>query len=168
MYPETYRYTNDHEWVGVEGDKGRVGITDYAQKQLGDIVYLDLPEVGKSFQKGDVLGSVESVKAVSEIFAPVSGVVVEVNGALGEHPEAVNKDAHGSWLDRGQALPAPATSTRSCRPSSIRNWSSRAGPAPRRRHARCRAQPRQPARPPGPGAGGARARGRDEVIFHES
>ena len=98
MYPETYKYTNDHEWVGVEGDKGRVGITDYAQKQLGDIVYLDLPEVGKSFKKGDVLGSVESVKAVSEIFAPVSGVVVEVNGALGEHPEAVNKDAHGSWL----------------------------------------------------------------------
>jgi glycine cleavage system H protein len=98
MYPEHYKYTNDHEWIGVDGDRGQVGITDYAQKQLGDIVYLDLPDVGRSFKKGDVLGSVESVKAVSEIFSPVSGEVVEVNRALASRPEAVNQDPHGSWM----------------------------------------------------------------------
>jgi glycine cleavage system H protein len=98
MYPEHYKYTNDHEWIGVNGDRGQVGITDYAQKQLGDIVYLDLPDVGRSFKKGDVLGSVESVKAVSEIFSPVSGEVVDVNRALASRPEAVNQDPHGSWM----------------------------------------------------------------------
>lgn len=98
MYPEHYKYTNDHEWIGVNGDRGQVGITDYAQKQLGDIVYLDLPDVGRSFKKGDVLGSVESVKAVSEIFSPVSGEVVEVNRTLASRPEAVNQDPHGSWM----------------------------------------------------------------------
>jgi glycine cleavage system H protein len=98
MYPEHYKYTNDHEWIGVNGDLGQIGITDYAQKQLGDIVYLDLPDVGRSFKKGDVLGSVESVKAVSEIFSPVSGEVIEVNRALASRPEAVNQDPHGSWM----------------------------------------------------------------------
>jgi glycine cleavage system H protein len=96
MYPETYKYTTDHEWIDL--GTGRVGITDYAQKQLGDIVFLDLPEVGKSLKKGDQLGTVESVKAVSEVFAPVSGTVVEVNKALAEKPEAINEDAHGSWF----------------------------------------------------------------------
>ena len=96
MYPESYKYTNDHEWI--EMATGRMGITDYAQKQLGDIVFLELPEVGKTFKKGDVIGTIESVKAVSEIFAPVSGRVVEVNGALAEHPEQVNHDPHGSWI----------------------------------------------------------------------
>jgi glycine cleavage system H protein len=100
MYPEHYKYTNDHEWIDVSGDQGQVGITDYAQKQLGDIVYLELPEVGKSFKKGDVLGTVESVKAVSEIFSPVSGEVTEVNGTLTSRPEAVNQDPHGSWIVR--------------------------------------------------------------------
>ena len=98
MYPEDYKYTNDHEWVSVAQGQGRIGVTDYAQKQLGDIVYLELPEVGKGFKKGDVIGTIESVKAVSEIFAPVSGVVVDVNKALAEHPEGVNHDPHGSWM----------------------------------------------------------------------
>ncbi len=96
MYPETYKYTNDHEWIDLA--TGRVGITDYAQKQLGDIVFLDLPEVGKSVKKGEQLGTVESVKAVSEIFAPVSGTVSDVNKALTEKPEGVNQDAHGNWM----------------------------------------------------------------------
>ncbi len=96
MYPETYKYTNDHEWIDL--NTGRMGITDYAQKQLGDIVFLELPEVGKTVKKGDQVGSVESVKAVSEIFAPVSGTVTEVNGALAEKPEAINQDAHASWM----------------------------------------------------------------------
>jgi glycine cleavage system H protein len=100
MYPEHYKYTNDHEWIDVNGDHGQVGITDYAQKQLGDIVYLDLPDVGRSFKKGDVLGTVESVKAVSEIFSPVSGEVTEVNRTLASRPEAVNQDPHGSWIVR--------------------------------------------------------------------
>src|SRR5512138_988754 len=96
MYPETYKYTNDHEWIDLA--TGRVGITDYAQKQLGDIVFLDLPEVGKSVKKGDQLGSVESVKAVSEIFAPVSGTIAEVNKPLAEKPEGINQDAHANWM----------------------------------------------------------------------
>jgi glycine cleavage system H protein len=96
MYPETYRYTNDHEWFDL--NTGRMGITDYAQKQLGDIVFLELPEVGKIVKKGEQVGSVESVKAVSEIFAPVSGTVTEVNASLVEKPEGINQDAHGSWM----------------------------------------------------------------------
>ncbi|HEY3381446.1 MAG TPA: glycine cleavage system protein GcvH [Vicinamibacterales bacterium] len=96
MYPETYKYTNDHEWIDLA--TGRMGVTDYAQKQLGDIVFLELPEVGKTVKKGDQVGSVESVKAVSEVFAPMSGTVTEVNAALAEKPEAINHDAHGSWM----------------------------------------------------------------------
>jgi glycine cleavage system H protein len=96
MYPETYKYTNDHEWIDMA--TGRMGITDYAQKQLGDIVFLELPEVGKTVKKGEQVGSVESVKAVSEIFAPISGTVTEVNTGLAEKPEAINHDAHGSWM----------------------------------------------------------------------
>ena len=96
MYPESYKYTSDHEWF--DPATGRMGITDYAQKQLGDIVFLELPEVGKTFGKGDQVGTVESVKAVSEVFAPLSGTVKEVNAALTEKPEAINQDAHGSWM----------------------------------------------------------------------
>jgi glycine cleavage system H protein len=96
MYPETYKYTNDHEWIDLAS--GRVGVTDYAQKQLGDIVFLDLPEVGKAVKKGEQLATVESVKAVSEVFAPVSGTVVEVNESLKEKPETINHDAHESWF----------------------------------------------------------------------
>ena len=96
MYPESYKYTNDHEWIDMA--TGRMGVTDYAQKQLGDIVFLELPEVGTVVKKGDQVGSVESVKAVSEIFAPISGTVIDVNAGLAEKPEGINQDAHGSWI----------------------------------------------------------------------
>lgn len=98
MNPNDLKYTKDHEWVRIEGDKARVGITDFAQQQLGDVVYVDLPEVGRTIAQGDVFGTIESVKAVSELFAPMSGEIVEVNGALKDHPEAVNKDPLGSWM----------------------------------------------------------------------
>ena len=92
------KYTKDHEWVRIDGAQAHVGITDYAQKQLGDVVYLELPEVGRTLKKGDVFGTIESVKAVSELYSPVSGEVIEVNTRLTEKPEAVNTDPHGSWM----------------------------------------------------------------------
>jgi glycine cleavage system H protein len=100
MYPADLKYTKDHEWVklGANGSDARVGITDYAQKQLGDIVYLELPAVGRTLKHGEVFGTIESVKAVSELFSPVAGEVTEVNASLVQHPEAVNKDPHGSWM----------------------------------------------------------------------
>ena len=98
MYPTDLKYTKDHEWVRTAGAEARVGITDYAQKQLGDVVYLELPEVGRRLSQGDVFGTIESVKAVSELYAPLSGVVTAVNTALAERPEAVNSDPHGSWM----------------------------------------------------------------------
>ena len=100
MYPSELKYTKDHEWVRVTGDQAEVGITDYAQKALGDVVYLELPDVGKTFNKGDVFGTIESVKAVSELYAPVSGEIVEVNTGLGQKPEGVNSDPHASWMIR--------------------------------------------------------------------
>jgi glycine cleavage system H protein len=99
MYPQDCRYSKDHEWIKVEGDRGRVGITEYAQKQLGDVVFLELPEVGKAFAAGEQFGTVESVKAVSELYAPLAGEVVEVNSALAAKPETINKDPHGAaWM----------------------------------------------------------------------
>ncbi|HEX9636057.1 MAG TPA: glycine cleavage system protein GcvH [Acidobacteriota bacterium] len=99
MYPDNYLYTKNHEWIAVEESIGTVGITDHAQHELGDIVYLELPEAGQRFDANDVLGTVESVKAVSEIYCPVSGEVVEVNGALTEHPETINSEPHGAaWM----------------------------------------------------------------------
>jgi len=99
MYPTNFHYTKEHEWVRVEGDIGVVGITDHAQKELGDIVYVDLPKVGNTVEQGKTLASVESVKAVSDVYAPVSGEVVEVNGLLATSPEKLNEDAHGdAWL----------------------------------------------------------------------
>jgi glycine cleavage system H protein len=99
MYPENLNYTKEHEWVRVEGDTGVIGITDHAQKELGDIVYVDLPKVGASAEKGKTLGSVESVKAVSDVYAPVSGEVMEVNELLATAPEKLNEDPHGAaWL----------------------------------------------------------------------
>jgi len=99
MYPEENLYTKDHEWLLVQGDVGVVGITDYAQHELGDIVYVDLPEVGDSFEAGEPFGSVESVKAVSEIFCPVGGEVTEVNPKLEESPELVNESPHQkAWM----------------------------------------------------------------------
>jgi glycine cleavage system H protein len=99
MYPEQLRYTKEHEWVGLEGEIATVGITDHAQQELGDIVYVELPKLGARVGQGSTLGSVESVKAVSDIFSPISGEVVEVNQALAEAPETVNRDPHGAaWL----------------------------------------------------------------------
>jgi len=98
MHPSDLKYTKDHEWVRIAGDQARVGITDYAQKQLGDVVYLELPEPGRSFKKGDVFGTIESVKAVSELYSPVSGEVVEVNTQLSQRPESVNTAPHDAWM----------------------------------------------------------------------
>ena len=99
MYPANFHYTKEHEWVRLEGDSGVVGITDHAQQELGDIVYVDLPKVGARVEQGKALGSVESVKAVSDIYAPVSGEVVAVNDLLATAPEKLNEDPHGAaWL----------------------------------------------------------------------
>lgn len=98
MYPSDRKYTNDHEWVTFEGETCTVGITDYAQQQLGDVVFVELPEVGKTFTKGEVFGTIESVKAVSELFAPVSGEVIEANAGLSQTPEQVNSDPHAAWM----------------------------------------------------------------------
>jgi len=97
-YPDDRKYTKDHEWVRVLGDMAEVGITDFAQQQLGDVVYMELPEVGSRVVAGQSFGSIESVKAVSELFAPVGGEVVEVNNSVKDHPETVNKDPHSSWM----------------------------------------------------------------------
>jgi glycine cleavage system H protein len=97
-YPTNLKYTKDHEWIDLSGDTGRVGITDYAQAQLGDVVYMELPEVGAKLKQGQSFGTIESVKAVSELYSPVTGEVVEVNTALKDKPENVNKDPHGSWM----------------------------------------------------------------------
>lgn len=99
MYPENFRYTKEHEWVRVDGETGTIGLTDHAQEQLGDIVYVDLPKVGTRLEQGKSLGSVESVKAVSDIYSPVSGEVTEVNDTLATAPEKLNTDPHGdAWL----------------------------------------------------------------------
>ncbi len=97
-YPSDYKYTKEHEWIKLDGGNATIGITDYAQQSLGDIVFVDLPKVGAEINVGKTLGSVESVKAVSDLYAPASGTVTEVNGALANAPEQINKDAHGSWM----------------------------------------------------------------------
>ncbi|OGF67537.1 MAG: glycine cleavage system protein H [Candidatus Fischerbacteria bacterium RBG_13_37_8] len=98
-YPDDFYYTKDHEWIKTQANIGTVGITEYAQKQLGDIVYIELPEPGETFEAGDPIGSIESVKAVSEVFCPVSGEITEVNEKVAAEPEIVNADAHGAgWL----------------------------------------------------------------------
>jgi glycine cleavage system H protein len=99
MYPQNFRYTKEHEWVRVDGDVGTMGITDHAQQELGDIVFVDLPKVGTRVAQGASAGSVESVKAVSDIYAPVSGEVTEINPILADAPEKLNADPHGeAWL----------------------------------------------------------------------
>jgi glycine cleavage system H protein len=99
MYPNDYRYTKDHEWVKVDGSIGTIGITDYAQQELGDVVFVELPKPGTQLKSGQSLGTVESVKAVSEIFCPVTGEVTEINAALATAPEKINQDPHNSaWL----------------------------------------------------------------------
>ena len=98
-YPDNYRYTKEHEWVCVEGDVGTVGITSHAQSELGDIVYVDMPAPGTAVKAGETLGSVESVKAVSDIYSPISGEVLEINETLRDAPEKLNEDPHGeAWL----------------------------------------------------------------------
>ena len=103
MYPEEFQYTKDHEWIRVDGDTGTIGITDHAQKELGDIVYVELPNSGDQLTATEAFGTVESVKAVSEIYSPVTGEVTAVNGKLRDHPELLNSDPHaGAWLVRVQ------------------------------------------------------------------
>jgi len=97
--PVNLKYTKDHEWIRLEGPEAYVGITDYAQRELGDIVFLDIESVGKTLRQGEVFGTVEAVKTVSDLFMPASGTVIEKNAALAEHPELVNKDPYGEgWL----------------------------------------------------------------------
>ena len=97
-YPANYRYSKEHEWLAIDGNTGLVGITDYAQSSLGDIVFVELPKVGDTFEVGSPFGSVESVKAVSELYAPAAGTVTEVNAALNDEPETLNTDANDTWI----------------------------------------------------------------------
>lgn len=97
-YPPDLKYTKDHEWIRIAGDTAEIGITDFAQQELGDIVFVELPDVGRTLRAGEAFGSIESVKAVSELFAPVDGEVTEVNPALKDHPEWVNAKPHDTWM----------------------------------------------------------------------
>ena len=97
-YPANYKYTKEHEWIDVNGAKGSVGITDYAQNSLGDIVFVDLPKEGDTLEAGKIFGSVESVKAVSDLYSPVTGTVTEVNETLKDAPEKINADANNTWM----------------------------------------------------------------------
>jgi glycine cleavage system H protein len=98
-FPENIKYTADHEWIRIEGKFGWIGITDYAQGELGDIVYVEIPAVGTKVEKGKSFGTIEAVKAVSDLFAPAAGEVVEVNAEIKDHPEVVNKDPYGNgWM----------------------------------------------------------------------
>jgi glycine cleavage system H protein len=97
-YPAEYKYTKEHEWINIDGSKGTVGITDYAQNSLGDIVFVDLPKVGDAVKAGEIFGSVESVKAVSDLYSPVTGTVTEINEALKDAPEKINADANATWM----------------------------------------------------------------------
>ncbi len=100
-YPDTHRYSTDHEWISIDGDVGTVGITHHAQDELGDVVFVELPEPGATFAQGAVFGIIESVKAVSDLYAPTAGEVVEINEVLVDAPEAVNDDPHGAgWMIR--------------------------------------------------------------------
>lgn len=101
MYPDNFYYSKDHEWIEIKDDKATVGITDFAQKQLGDVVYIELPQIGKQLEFHQSIGVVESVKAVSDVYSPVSGEVVEINKELNDSPELVNQDPHGKgWFIR--------------------------------------------------------------------
>jgi glycine cleavage system H protein len=97
-YPSDLKYTKDHEWIRIAGDTAEIGITDFAQRQLGDVVYVDLPDAGRTVTESESFGTIESVKAVSELFAPMSGEIVAVNAALKDKPELVNQDPHGTWM----------------------------------------------------------------------
>jgi len=98
MYPTDLKYTKDHEWVRLQDGEAAVGITDFAQRQLGDVVFVELPDVGRTLKQGEAFGTIESVKAVSELYSPVDGEITEVHSALVQHPEEVNKAPHSSWM----------------------------------------------------------------------
>ena len=108
-YPADLKYTKEHEWIRVDGNTGAIGITDFAQQQLGDVVYVELPEVGSTITAGKVFGTIESVKAVSELFAPVSGEVVEINSSLKDRPDHVNSKPHETWMVRLRLSDSNAT-----------------------------------------------------------
>jgi glycine cleavage system H protein len=97
-YPANYRYTKEHEWIETDGKTGTVGITDYAQNSLGDIVFVELPKVGSTVEAGKTFGSVESVKAVSDLYSPVSGTITEINETLAQTPEKINTEPHSAWI----------------------------------------------------------------------
>jgi glycine cleavage system H protein len=104
-FPENLKYTKDHEWVNIVGDTGTIGITEYAQGELGDVVFVELPAVGKTMKAHETFGTIEAVKAVSELYAPISGTVIEVNAALGDEPETVNKDPYNAgWMVKVKLL----------------------------------------------------------------
>ena len=99
MYPKEYRYSKDHEWVSVEGTRATIGVTQFAQEELGEVVFVEVPDPGQTFKAHDEIGSVESVKAVAEVYTPVSGEVIEINEALADRPELINEDPHGEgWI----------------------------------------------------------------------
>ncbi|HJO37896.1 MAG: glycine cleavage system protein GcvH [Vicinamibacterales bacterium] len=98
MYPDDRKYSKDHEWVKLSGGEATIGITQYAQEQLGDVVYVELPEVGRAVKRGEIFGTIESVKAVSELFCPMSGEVTAVNADLSDYPEVVNSKPHDTWM----------------------------------------------------------------------
>jgi glycine cleavage system H protein len=108
-YPSDRKYTKDHEWIRVTGDAAEIGITDYAQQQLGDVVYVELPEAGRTITAGEVFGTIESVKAVSELFAPMSGQVTETNSEIATHPETINSTPHDTWMLRVRLSDPAAT-----------------------------------------------------------
>jgi glycine cleavage system H protein len=110
-YPAELKYTKDHEWIRLSGEIAEVGITNFAQEQLGDVVYVELPEPGRKITAGESFGSIESVKAVSELFAPMSGEVIEVNPALKDHPEAVNTKPHETWMVKVRVSDPQSTSS---------------------------------------------------------
>jgi glycine cleavage system H protein len=104
-FPENLKYTKDHEWIRIEGDTGTIGITEYAQSELGDVVFVELPSVGKTMKAHEAFGTIEAVKAVSDLYAPISGMVIEVNAALGDEPETVNKDPYNAgWMVKVKLL----------------------------------------------------------------
>jgi glycine cleavage system H protein len=107
-YPETYKYAKSHEWLALDGDTATIGITDYAQSSLGDIVFVELPKIGATFAAGDTFGSVESVKAVSDVYSPIAGTVTEVNEALNDAPDTINTAANDTWIIK-LAVTGPAS-----------------------------------------------------------
>ncbi len=107
-YPNDRQYTKEHEWLAIDGDTGTIGITEHAQESLGDIVFVELPKVGARLEAGKSLGTVESVKAVSDVFSPVSGTVIAVNEELTSSPEKINSDAHSAWIAKVKINGAPS------------------------------------------------------------